>query len=69
MKFIQTKLQGAYFIELDKLSDERGFFAWSFDSEEYIARGLNPNLVQCNGSYNHLANLISGKLPIINLIE
>ena len=27
MKFFETKLQGAYILEIDKTEDKRGFFA------------------------------------------
>ena len=52
MKFTETKLKGAYIVELEKRVDERGFFARSFDREEFKKHGLNPNVVQCNISYN-----------------
>ena len=52
MKFTETNLKGAYLIELDKLQDERGFFARSFCQREFEEHGLNPRVVQCNVSYN-----------------
>jgi len=52
MIFIETKLRGAYIIDLQKLEDKRGFFARSFCQREFKAHGLNPDLVQCNVSYN-----------------
>ena len=52
MKFIETKLKGAYIIEIEPISDDRGFFARSWCQQEFRNRGLNPNLVQCNISFN-----------------
>ena len=47
MRFIQTPLPGAWVIELDRLGDERGWFARTFDADEFRARRLDPAIVQC----------------------
>ena len=60
MKFIETPLPGAWVIELEELSDERGWFARTFDAEEFHSRGLNPDVVQCNASFNHRAGTLRG---------
>jgi dTDP-4-dehydrorhamnose 3,5-epimerase len=52
MRFIQTPLPGAWLIELDPLGDERGWFARTFDADEFAQRGLNPDVAQCNASFN-----------------
>jgi dTDP-4-dehydrorhamnose 3,5-epimerase len=52
MQFIETPLPGAWVIEPDKLSDDRGWFARTFDADEFAVRGLNPAVVQCNASLN-----------------
>jgi dTDP-4-dehydrorhamnose 3,5-epimerase len=52
MIFTETKLKGALIIELQKLEDDRGFFARSWCQREFEAHGLNPRLVQCNVSFN-----------------
>ncbi len=52
MRFTETKLKGAYIIEIEPITDERGFFARSWCQKEFTERGLNPNLVQCNISFN-----------------
>ena len=52
MKFTETKLKGAYVIEVEPIADERGFFARSWCQKEFAEHGLNPNLVQCNISFN-----------------
>ena len=60
MKFTETKLKGSYIIELEKFEDERGFFARSWDRKEFEERGLNPNLVQCNISFNSKKGILRG---------
>jgi dTDP-4-dehydrorhamnose 3,5-epimerase len=60
MKFIETKLKGAYIIEIEPFEDERGFFARTFCRKEFEAHGLNPNLVQCNISYNRKKGTLRG---------
>ena len=52
MRFIETRLKGAFVIEPERLADERGFFARMWCQREFIAHGLNPDLVQCNISFN-----------------
>jgi dTDP-4-dehydrorhamnose 3,5-epimerase len=60
MRFVETGLSGAWLIEPDFLSDERGFFARTYCRNEFEAKGLNPNLVQCNISYNKLCGTLRG---------
>jgi dTDP-4-dehydrorhamnose 3,5-epimerase len=60
MQFRETPLPGAWVVELDLLGDERGWFARSFDAEEFRARDLNPLVVQCNASFNARAGTVRG---------
>jgi len=60
MLFTPTPLAGAYLIELEEVSDERGFFARSWCHEEFTAKGLNSNLAQCNVSYNKASGTLRG---------
>ncbi len=60
MRFIETELKGAYIIEPQSIEDERGFFARSFCVEEFATRGLNPQIVQCNISYNRQKGTLRG---------
>jgi dTDP-4-dehydrorhamnose 3,5-epimerase len=50
--FTETKLPGAYLIELEKFEDHRGFFARGWCQKEFEAHGLVPRIVQVNISYN-----------------
>jgi dTDP-4-dehydrorhamnose 3,5-epimerase len=47
-------------VELDPISDERGWFARTFDVEEFRARGLEHAVIQCNASYNHRRDTLRG---------
>jgi len=52
MKFIETPLAGAFAIEPEPRSDDRGFFARVFCRDEFAAHRLDFAVVQCNVSYN-----------------
>jgi dTDP-4-dehydrorhamnose 3,5-epimerase len=60
MRFVLTHLAGAYLIEPEPISDERGFFARTYCRNEFAEMGLNPNLVQCNISYNKMSGTLRG---------
>jgi len=60
MIFTETKLKGAYIIELEPLEDERGFFARNFCQKEFKEHGLNPRIVQCNISFNKKKGTLRG---------
>lgn len=60
MKFLPTRLAGACVIELDRLEDERGFFARSFCRDEFAAHGLKSSFVQCNISFNARRGTLRG---------
>jgi len=58
--FWETKLPGAFVIDQERRDDERGFFARTFCREEFVARGLNPNVAQCNVSFNKRKGTLRG---------
>ena len=60
MLFIPTNLAGAYLVEPEHLSDERGFFARTWCWNEFAEMGLNPHLAQCNISYNKECGTLRG---------
>ncbi|HYA34877.1 MAG TPA: dTDP-4-dehydrorhamnose 3,5-epimerase [Candidatus Binataceae bacterium] len=60
MRFIETPLKGAFVVELEPRSDERGFFARAFCREEFLAHGLNPAVMQCNVSFNPVRGTLRG---------
>jgi dTDP-4-dehydrorhamnose 3,5-epimerase len=60
MIFRESRLKGAYEIDLELHSDERGFFSRVYCSREFEAHGLNPRVVQCNVSYNTKRGTLRG---------
>lgn len=48
MKFTATKIAGVLVIELERRTDERGFFARQWCAEEFARAGLDSNLAQIN---------------------
>ncbi len=60
MIFTETKLPGAYVIEVEKREDQRGFFGRTFCREEFEAHGLNSQVVQCNTSFNKRKGTLRG---------
>jgi dTDP-4-dehydrorhamnose 3,5-epimerase len=52
MIFTETKLRGAFLVDIERHEDERGFFARSWCRREFEAHGLNPEIAQCNISFN-----------------
>ena len=60
MIFTQTPLAGAFLVEIEMHRDERGFFARSWCAREFAAAGLNPQLAQCNISFNAKKGTLRG---------
>lgn len=60
MIFAETELPGAYFVELEKREDGRGFFARSWCEKEFREHNLNPCVVQCNISFNKQKGTLRG---------
>ncbi len=50
MIFTETKLKGAYILDLQKREDERGFFARTYCAHEFAQYGLSTNMPQSNMS-------------------
>jgi dTDP-4-dehydrorhamnose 3,5-epimerase len=60
MKFMNTRLTGAYLIELEPDPDERGFFARTWSRSEFEARGLDTEFSECAISFNTRAGTLRG---------
>jgi dTDP-4-dehydrorhamnose 3,5-epimerase len=60
MIFTETKLKGAYIVQLERIRDERGFFARAWCKREFDQHGLISRLVQCNVSYNKKQGTLRG---------
>ena len=60
MIFSETKLQGAFVMDLERREDERGFFARAFCQREFQAHGLNPVIAQANIGFNSYKGTVRG---------
>ena len=60
MRFIETKLKGAFILEPEFMEDDRGFFARTWCQREFEAHGLDHRLVQCNISFNRHRGTLRG---------
>ena len=60
MRFHASPLAGAWIIELERIEDDRGWFARSFDIAEFRARGLAAQIVQANTSFNLRSGTLRG---------
>lgn len=60
MRFSETRLEGAYIVEIEKLQDNRGFFARSWCKKEFEAQGLISRVVQANVSSNKKKGTLRG---------
>src|SRR6266568_6881506 len=60
MIFTETKLRGAYIIDIDCKEDDRGFFARAFCQKEFEAHGLKTIIAQANVAFNHKKGTLCG---------
>jgi len=60
MLFTETRLKGAFIIDIELHEDERGFFARSWCENEFKQHNLEPRLVQCNISFNKEKGTLRG---------
>ncbi|HVX68033.1 MAG TPA: dTDP-4-dehydrorhamnose 3,5-epimerase [Bryobacteraceae bacterium] len=60
MIFTETKLKGAFIIDLEPHADSRGFFARAFCQREFEANGLKPVIAQANVAFNNKKGTLRG---------
>ena len=60
MIFTETRLKGAYIIELKPIYDERGFFVRTWCQKKFADHGLNTSFVQSNLSFNKKKGMVRG---------
>jgi dTDP-4-dehydrorhamnose 3,5-epimerase len=60
MLFTETKLKGAWLIEIKKMEDDRGFFGRSWCKKEFTDHGLNADICQINTSFTLKKGTIRG---------
>jgi len=60
MNFTETKIPGAFLVEMKQIRDERGFFARGFCQDEFRQHGLNPSMVQLNVTTSYKKGTLRG---------
>jgi dTDP-4-dehydrorhamnose 3,5-epimerase len=60
MIFTETRLAGAFVIDVERRQDERGFFARAFCQEEFARHGLEPVIAQANIASNRIRGTLRG---------
>jgi dTDP-4-dehydrorhamnose 3,5-epimerase len=60
MIFTETKLKGAFILDLERREDNRGFFARAFCQKEFEQHGLKPVIAQANVAFNKRKGTLRG---------
>jgi dTDP-4-dehydrorhamnose 3,5-epimerase len=60
MIFTETKLAGAFILDLERRGDNRGYFARTFCQNEFEAHGLKPVIAQSNAAFNKYKGTLRG---------
>jgi dTDP-4-dehydrorhamnose 3,5-epimerase len=60
MIFTETKLRGAFIIDIERKEDNRGFFARAFCQHEFADHGLRPVIAQANLAHNTSKGTLRG---------
>lgn len=60
MIFTETRLKGAFVIDIERREDSRGFFARVFCQREMEAHGLNKTIAQANIAFNAKKGTVRG---------
>jgi dTDP-4-dehydrorhamnose 3,5-epimerase len=58
--FTETKLKGAFVIDIERREDNRGFFARVFCQREFSDHGLKPLIAQANVAFNKFKGTVRG---------
>ena len=60
MKIHPTELYGVYIVDIERRSDQRGFFGRAWCQREFEESGLNPRFVQANVGFSHMKGTLRG---------
>ena len=60
MIFTKTDLRDAWLLDLDRRTDDRGYFARTWCTAEFKAHGLKSSFVQANTAFNHRRGTLRG---------
>ncbi len=60
MKFASLPIAGAFLVEIEPATDERGTFARTYCEREFAAHGIAVRFVQCNVSVTNRRGMLRG---------
>ena len=60
MIFRETKLKGAFVVDIEPRTDDRGFFARVFCQREFAEHALKPLIAQASVAFNHRKGTMRG---------
>ncbi len=60
MRFIESRLRGAFLVEIEKIEDDRGFFGRAWCRKEFEGMGLNAEIQQLNTSFSKERGTLRG---------
>lgn len=60
MQFTKTNIDGVIVVELDRIEDERGFFARTYCNEEFSKIGIDLTWAQANMSFTKTTGTFRG---------
>jgi len=60
MIFRETRLKGAFVVEMERREDHRGYFARTWCAEEFRSHGLNISMVQANTAHSKVRGTLRG---------
>jgi dTDP-4-dehydrorhamnose 3,5-epimerase len=60
MQFTETKVSGAYQLDIELMADERGFFARAWCAREFAAHGAVNSLSQISLAFTHRRGTLRG---------
>lgn len=60
MTFTELKIPGLWLLDCDIFADDRGLFARAWVDDEFRARGLSTEIVQCSLTFNHRRGTLRG---------
>jgi dTDP-4-dehydrorhamnose 3,5-epimerase len=60
LKFAETRLSGAFLIDVERRFDERGYFARTWCEDEFREAGLGTEIAQCSVAVNSRRGTVRG---------
>jgi dTDP-4-dehydrorhamnose 3,5-epimerase len=60
MIFTELSVKGAWLADMERRSDDRGFFARAWCAAEFAAKGMNPHIAQINVAHSPTPGTLRG---------